>query len=53
MLTRYTVLTLIGTGSLAVAITIGAAAFAFISLMLWPRMPLPDGERLVIVWYLE
>lgn len=49
MLTRYPVLTLIGTASLAVAIAIGAAAFAFISLLLWPRMPLPDGERLVVV----
>ena len=30
MLTRYAVLTVIGTGSLAVAIAIGAAAFAFV-----------------------
>ncbi len=49
MLTRYPVLTLISTGSLAVAIAIGAAAFAFISLMLWPRLPLPDGDRIVAV----
>jgi hypothetical protein len=49
MLTRYPVLTLISTVSLAFAIAVGAAAFAFISLMLWPRLPLPDGNRLVVV----
>src|SRR6478735_8719891 len=49
MLTRYPVLTLISTGSLAVAIAIGAALFAFISMMLWPRLPLPDGDQVVIV----
>jgi predicted permease len=47
MLIRHPVLTLISTGSLAVAIAIGAAAFAFISLMLWPRLPLPEGDRIV------
>jgi hypothetical protein len=49
MLTRYPVLTIIGTASLAFAIAVGAAAFAFISLMLWPRLPLPDGDRIVRV----
>ena len=49
MLRRYPVLTLISTASLAFAIAIGAAAFAFISLMLWPRLPLPDGDRIVRV----
>ena len=49
MLTRYPVLTLVSVASLAVAIAIGAAAFAFISLMLWPRLPLPDGDRIVRV----
>ena len=49
MLVRYPVLTLIGSGSLALAIAIGAAAFAFISLFLWPRMPLPDGDQIVLV----
>jgi predicted permease len=49
MLVRYPVLTIVGTGSLALAIALGAAAFAFISLVLWPRMPLPDGDRLVSV----
>ena len=49
MLTRYPVLTLISTASLAFAIAMGAAAFAFISMMLWPRLPLPDGDRVVVV----
>jgi hypothetical protein len=49
MLRRYPVLTLVGSGSLAFAIAIGAAAFAFISLFLWPRLPLPDGDQIVIV----
>jgi hypothetical protein len=49
MLTRHPVLTLISTLSLASAIAIGAATFAFITLMLWPRLPLPGGDRLVVV----
>jgi putative ABC transport system permease protein len=49
MLVRYPVLTLIGTGSLAAAIALGASAFAFITLFLWPRMPLPDGDQIVVV----
>ena len=49
MLLRYPVLTLVGSASLALAIAIGAAAFAFISLFLWPRMPLPDGDEIVLV----
>src|SRR5262245_22318600 len=53
MLTRYPVLTLISTASLAFAIAIGAAAFAFISLMLWPRLPLPDGDRIVKVQHYD
>jgi predicted permease len=49
MLMRYPVLTLISTASLAFAIAVGAAAFAFISLLLWPRLPLPDGDRIVVI----
>lgn len=49
MLLRYPVLTLIATASLAVAIAIGAAVFAFISLLLRPTLPLPDGDRVVSV----
>ena len=53
MLVRYPVLTLVGSGSLALAIAIGAAVFAFISLFLWPRMPLPDGDQIVIVQHYD
>ncbi len=53
MLVRYPVLTVIGSGSLALAIAIGAAVFAFISLMLWPRLPLPDGDQVVIVQHYD
>ena len=53
MLLRYPVLTLVSSGSLAFAIAIGAAAFAFISLFLWPRMPLPDGDEIVIVQHYD
>ncbi len=49
MLVRYPVLTVISTVSLSAAIALGAAAFAFISLFLWPRMPLPDGDDIVQV----
>lgn len=49
MLVRYPVLSVIGTVSLAASIALGASAFAFISLFLWPRMPLPDGDRIVLV----
>jgi predicted permease len=53
MLVRYPVLTVIGSGSLALAIAIGAAAFAFISLILWPRLPLPDGDRIIAVQHYD
>jgi putative ABC transport system permease protein len=49
MLVRYPVLTLIGTASLSLGIALGAAVFAFISLILWPILPLPDGDRVVSV----
>ena len=49
MLMRYPVLTLTSTASLAFAIAIGAAAFAFTSLFLWPRLPLPDGDQIVVL----
>ncbi|HYN07282.1 MAG TPA: FtsX-like permease family protein [Vicinamibacterales bacterium] len=53
MLVRYPVLTLVGSGSLALAIAIGSTMFAFISLMLWPRLPLPDGDQLVRVQHYD
>jgi predicted permease len=53
MLVRYPVLTIVGIGSLALAIAIGSAIFAFISLMLWPRLPLPDGDRIRVVQHYD
>jgi len=53
MLRRYPVLTVVGTGSLALAIAIGAASFAFISMFLWPRLPLPDGDEIVMVQHYD
>lgn len=53
MLVRYPVLTLVGSGSLALAIAIGSAVFAFITLMLWPRLPLPDGDQVVRVQHYD
>ncbi len=53
MLVRYPVLTIVASGSLAFAIAIGAAGFAFISLFLWPRMPLPNGDEIVIVQHYD
>jgi putative ABC transport system permease protein len=49
MLVRYPVLTVVGTASLAFAIFIGASVFALISLILWPTLPLPEGDRVVSV----
>ena len=49
MLVRYPVLTVIGTASLAFAVALGAAVFAFITLLLWPSLPLPEGDRVVSV----
>lgn len=53
MLARYPVLSLISTVSLALAVAIGAAAFAFISMILWPSIPLPDGDSIVSVRLLD
>jgi len=49
MLVRYPVLTVIGTVSLAFAIAIGAGVFALISMILWPTLPVPEGDRVVSV----
>ena len=49
MLVRYPVLTIVGGVGLTFAIAIGAAVFAFISLLLWPSLPLPEGDRIVRV----
>jgi hypothetical protein len=49
MLIRYPTLTVIGGLALSFAVAIGAAVFAFISLFLWPTLPLPEGDRVVAV----
>jgi putative ABC transport system permease protein len=49
MLARYPGLTVVGGLAMAFAIAIGASAFAFISMMLWPTLPLPDGDRVMTV----
>lgn len=49
MLVRNPVLTVIGTASLAFAVALGAAVFAFITFLLWPSLPLPEGDRIVSV----
>jgi putative ABC transport system permease protein len=49
MLVRYPLLTVVGSVALSLAIAIGASVFAFISLLLWPTVPLPEGERVVRV----
>jgi hypothetical protein len=53
MLVRYPVLSLVSTASLAFAVALGAAAFAFISLILWPRLPLDEGDRVVRVQHYD
>ena len=40
MLARYPLLTIVGGLALSFAVALGAAVFAFISLMLWPSLPL-------------
>lgn len=49
MLVRYPLLTIVGGLALSFAIALGAAVFAFISLILWPRLTLPEGDRVVMV----
>ncbi|HUR21391.1 MAG TPA: ABC transporter permease, partial [Vicinamibacterales bacterium] len=49
MLARYPMLTVVGGIALSLAIALGAAVFAFVSLMLWPTLPLPEGDRIVSV----
>ena len=49
MLARYPMLTIVGGIALSLAIALGAAVFAFISMMLWPSLPLPEGDRIVSV----
>lgn len=49
MLARYPLLTIVGSIALSFAIALGAAVFAFVSLLLWPSLPLPEGDRIVTI----
>src|SRR6185436_9426645 len=45
MLVRYPVLSFVSTVSLALGVAIGSAAFAAITMLVWPSLPLPEGDR--------
>ena len=47
MLLKYPGLTIAGGLALAIAIGIGAGWYDLWGKMLWPRIPLPDGDRIV------
>lgn len=49
MMMKYPGLSVISLLGMAVAIAIGAGSFAFISSMLDPTLPLPEGERVVSI----
>ena len=49
MLRRYPGLTLVGGLSMAFAIAVGAAGFELITQVTDPTLPLPDGDRIVVV----
>jgi hypothetical protein len=49
MLVKYPGLTIAGGLALAIAIGIGAGWYDLMVTLLWPRIPLPDGDRLVII----
>jgi predicted permease len=55
MLAKYPGLTIIGGLAFAFAIATGAGAFEFIGQIVYPRLPLPDGDRVVAIrlWNLE
>lgn len=49
MLLKYLGLTIAGGLALAIAIGIGAGWYDLWSKLLWPTIPLPDGDRIVII----
>jgi hypothetical protein len=55
MLVKYPGLTIVGGVAVAFAISGGAATFEFIGQLVNPRLPLPDGQRVVALrnWNLE
>ena len=55
MLAKYPGLTIVGGLGMAVAIAIGAGFFAFLHSHLYPKLPLPDGDRIIALenWNVE
>jgi hypothetical protein len=51
MLSRYPMLTVVGSLAMAVAIGVGAGTFEVITRFTDPSLPLPDGDRIVGVSY--
>ena len=49
MLLKFPGLTIAGGLALAIAIGIGAGWYDLGGKLLWPRIPLPDGDRIVII----
>ena len=49
MLVRYPGLTLVGGLAIAFAIWVGAGTFEFVGQLVNPRIPLPEGERVVAI----
>src|SRR5687767_8362276 len=49
MLVKYPILTIAGGLALAIAIGIGAGWYDLFGKLLWPTIPLPDGDRIVII----
>ena len=49
MLLKYPGLTIAGGLALAIAIGIGAGWYDLAGKLLWPRIPLPDGDRIVTI----
>ena len=47
MLSRYPMLTVVGSLAMAVAIAVGAGTFEVITRVTDPSLPLPDGDRIV------
>jgi putative ABC transport system permease protein len=47
VLLRYRGLSIVGVFGMAVGIAVATGAFALISMLMDPRLPLPDGERIV------
>jgi predicted permease len=49
MLLKYPGLTVAGGLALAIAIAIGAVWYDFVGKVLWPTIPLPEGDRIVMI----